>query len=235
MPIRLTAIVPVYNEAATVAQVLAKLARVKACQQIIIVNDGSTDQSGKLIEQFVQRRRDPRRWLYLVKANGGKGSAIRQALAHVTNPYVVIQDADTEYDPDDIPLLVKPIEKHRAEVVYGSRFFGPHNNLLFWHRVGNHLINLLVNVLYNTTLSDLETCYKLIPTARLRQLPLTARGFEFEPEVTCRLLQHGVRIYEVPISYSGRDFSQGKKITWQDGIIALRTIVWIWLQRTPKP
>ena len=162
---------------------------------------------------------------YFTKENGGKGSAVRLGLTKVTGDYTMIQDADLEYDPDDIPELLKPIEKDRVEVVYGSRFLGPHSNLLFWHRVGNSFLNLLVNILYNTTLSDMETCYKVLPTKLFRELNIEANKFDMEPEITCKVLKRGYKIFEVPITYVGRDFSEGKKITWRDGLDALRVII----------
>ncbi len=217
---KLSVIVPVYNEAATVKQVLTKLVKVKDVKEIIVVDDGSTDKSLQLIESVKSSKIN-----IFNKKNGGKGSAIRFGLQQVTGDYVLIQDSDLEYDPDDIPLLTYPVKKGRVEVVYGSRFLGPHSNLLFWHRVGNHLINLMTNVLYNTTLSDLETCYKLMPTKLLKQIKLQSNGFEIEPEITCKILKKGIRIFEVPISYVGRDYSEGKKITWKDGIQAFRVIL----------
>jgi len=225
----LSIIVPVYNEENTVGQILGKLAKLKVCHQLIIVNDGSSDGSSRVIKQFLAKQKAKKtkqpRIKYISQLNAGKGSAIRAGLDHVTNNYTLIQDADCEYDPDDIELLLKPVKKGRAEVVYGSRFLGAHTNLLFWHRVGNHVLNFLVNILYNTTLSDMETCYKLVPTHLLRSLELEANSFELEPEITCKILKRGIRIYEVPISYCGRDFSEGKKITWRDGIHALRSIL----------
>jgi len=159
------------------------------------------------------------------KKNGGKGSAVRLGLTKVTGDYTMIQDADLEYDPDDIPEMLKPLKKGKAEVIYGSRFIGPHSNLLFWHRLGNSLLNLSVNLLYDTTLSDMETCYKLLPTKLWRALKIRANKFDIEPEITCKVLKRGYKIYEVPITYVGRDFSEGKKITWRDGLDAFRVII----------
>lgn len=215
----LSVIVPVYNEEKTIVLVLKKLLEQKSISQIIVVDDGSTDSTETQIKKVSNKKIQ-----YFKKINGGKGSAIRYGLQHVTGEYVMIQDADLEYDPEDIEELLNPVRKGKAEVVYGSRFLGPHMNLLFWHRVGNSVLNLLVNILYNTTLSDMETCYKMMPTESLRALHIEANSFDIEPEITCKLLRKGIRIYEVPISYVGRDFSQGKKITWKDGISALRVI-----------
>lgn len=217
---KLSVIVPVYNEEKTAARLLRILAAVKDVAEIIVVDDGSTDKTAREIKKIKSNKIK-----FWHKENGGKGSAVRFGLDHVTGSHVLIQDADLEYDPQDIPSLLKPIKDGKVEIVYGSRFLGPHLNLLFWHRVGNGLLNLAVNILFNTTLSDMETCYKVVPTEVLKTLELRARGFELEPEITCKLLKNGYKIYEVPISYIGRDFSEGKKITWQDGIIALETII----------
>ncbi len=221
---KLSVIVPVYNEEQTVLETLDRLLGVKQVKEVIIVDDGSTDTSASKIDNYLTCKRSRKASLYK-KENGGKGSAVRFGLTKVTGDYVMIQDADLEYDPLDIPLLIKPIESGRVQVVYGSRFLGPHSNLLFWHRVGNAFLNLVVNVLYNTTLSDMETCYKVLPTALLKEINLQANQFDIEPEITCKILKKGVRIFEVPISYVGRDFSEGKKITWVDGIAALQVII----------
>lgn len=216
---KLSVIVPVYNEVETINDIIAKLLKVSDISEIVIVNDGSTDGTAKLLDKVKSRKIK-----IFHKQNGGKGSAIKYGLAKVTGTYVLIQDADLEYDPDDIPTLVEPIKKGRVSVVFGSRFLGPHSNLLYWHRKGNEFLNFLVNILYNTTLTDMETCYKVMPTKLMRQLDIKSSKFDMEPEITCKLLRQGIYIYEVPISYVGRDFSQGKKITWKDGIDALRVI-----------
>ena len=219
---RLSVLVPLFNEQATIKQVLAKLLKQSAVKEIITVDDGSTDDSAKLVKQLAKKHRHIR---LLQKPNGGKGSAIRYGLAQVTGDYVLIQDADLEYDPEDIAKLLEPVAKGRAEVIYGSRFLGAHSNLLFWHRLGNNFLNFLINILYNTTLSDMETGYKLVPTELLKSLNLTAQRFDLEPEITCKILKRGIRIYEVPINYVGRDFAQGKKITWKDGFAAVHKII----------
>lgn len=219
---KLSVIVPVYNEEATVRQVLEKLVKVKAVDEVIVVNDGSTDGSQAEIDQIKSKKIK-----VLQKKNGGKGSAVRLGLSQVTGDYTLIQDADLEYDPAEIESLLKPLDRSGVEVVYGSRFIGAHSNLLFWHRVGNRFLNILVNILYNTTLSDMETCYKLLPTELFKDLHVTAKGFDIEPEITCKLLRRGYKIFETPISYVGRDFSEGKKITWRDGFDAARVILGI--------
>lgn len=222
---KLSVIIPVYNEEKTVLTILEKLAKVKAVKEIIAVDDGSSDKTLQILNKFSSKRIKGKRLEVVHKKNGGKGSAIRLGLTKVTGDYVLIQDADLEYDPADIPALLEPIKKGSAEVVYGSRFLGPHLNLLYWHLVGNRFINFVANILYNTTLSDLETCYKLLPTQLFRELDIKAHGFDLEPEITCKILRRGIRIFEVPITYVGRDFSEGKKITWVDGIEAVWVIL----------
>lgn len=226
---QLSVIVPVFNEEDTVLITLEKLWRAKDVSQIVIVDDGSRDRSPELIKTFFQKKlktgtKNKKKVVFLRQKNQGKGSAIKTGLKRVTGNYVLIQDADCEYDPEEIPNLVAPIKKGRVQVVYGSRFMGPHLNLLFWHRVANSVLNFLVNILYNTTLSDMETCYKLLPTELLKKINLQSEKFDIEPEITCKILKRGVKIFEVPISYVGRDFSEGKKITWRDGFGALRVI-----------
>jgi glycosyltransferase involved in cell wall biosynthesis len=222
---KLSVIMPVYNEEATVTAILNRLVSVPAVSEVIVVNDGSRDSSEQKIISFMKsRQKNAKKIKYFAKENGGKGSAVRLGLTKVTGDYTMIQDADLEYDPEDISELLKPIKRHRSQVVYGSRFLGPHSNLLFWHRVGNALLNLVVNLLYNTTLSDMETCYKLLPTKLFKELDIQADKFDLEPEITCKVLKRGYNIYEVPITYVGRDFSEGKKITWRDGIDAAKVI-----------
>jgi glycosyltransferase involved in cell wall biosynthesis len=218
---KLSVIVPAFNEAATIGEVLKRLIKVREVKEIVVVNDGSTDKTAREIAKIKHRK-----VRVLTKKNGGKGSAIRLGLSKISGDYVLIQDADLEYDPDDIHLLIEPIKKGRATVVFGSRFLGAHSNLLYWHRKGNEFLNFLVNVLYNTTLSDMETCYKIMPTRALKSLQLQSNKFDIEPEITCKLLKNGFVIFEVPISYVGRNFDQGKKITWRDGVDALKMILW---------
>lgn len=218
--LKLSVLVPIYNEEKTLKEVLRKLLSVSEVTEVIVVDDGSTDSTPQILAQLKHPKLKTFR-----KENGGKGSAIRFGLEHVTGKFVLIQDADLEYDPEDIPALLEPIKRGRVDIVYGSRFLGPHLNLLFWHRVGNSALNFLVNILFNTTLSDMETCYKVVPTEVLRDLNLASNAFDIEPEITCKLLKRGYKIFEVPISYIGRDFSEGKKITWRDGISAVQTII----------
>lgn len=220
--LQLSVIVPVYNEQQTVQQLLQSLLKVKDVFEVVIIDDGSTDDTAKIVKRLVANNKKLK---FFSKTNGGKGSAVRYGLTKVSGNYVMIQDADLEYDPADIQDLLKPIKENKAKVIYGSRFLGPHSNLLFWHRVGNFFLNLMINILYNTTLSDMETCYKVLPTDLARELNLQANGFELEPEITCKVLKRGIRIFEVPISYVGRDFTEGKKITWRDGFKALWVVV----------
>ena len=158
-------------------------------------------------------------------AIAGKGAALRTGFGHATGDYVLVQDADLEYDPDDWPKLLNPVVRGKARVVYGSRFTGERRNMLFLHWIGNRVLSLTTNVLYNTTLSDMETCYKLIDRGLANSLDLRAERFDIEPEITAKILKRGIRIYEVPISYTGREFDEGKKITWRDGFAALWTLV----------
>lgn len=228
MKIKLSLIIPVYNEAATVGEILKRISVVdKSIFEIVIVNDGSTDSTQKEIKKSLKKlpKNFSKKIKVFDKENGGKGSAVRFGLKEITGNYVLIQDADLEYDPDDIPALLEPVKKGRVTVVYGSRFLGPHSNLLFWHRVGNAFLNLVVNILYDTTLSDMETCYKLLPAELIKSLDLKANSFELEPEITCKILKRGVKVFEIPISYVGRDFTEGKKITWKDGFAALEMIL----------
>lgn len=216
---KLSVVIPVYNERPTLAEVVRRCRTVALDydREIIIVDDGSTDGSADIARSLA----DSTVKAILLPKNSGKGVAVRRGIGEATGDYVLIQDADLEYDPADWDKLLAPVESGKATVVYGSRFTGERKNMLFWHWVGNRLLSLLTNILYNSTLSDMETCYKLIPTDLLRSLDLTAKRFEFEPEVTAKILKRGIRIYEVPISYTGREFHEGKKINWRDGITAL--------------
>ena len=214
---KLSIIIPSYNEAATLNQIIIRVKKQNlknVTKEIIVIDDGSTDSTKKILS-----RQTGIKTVSLTK-NQGKGAAIRHGLKQVTGDYVLIQDADLEYDPADIQSLLAPVLSKKAQVVYGSRFLGPHKNMLFWHLKGNQLLSLITNLLYDTTLSDMEVGYKLIPKQLLTSLTLKENRFGFEPEITSKILKSGFRIYEVPVSYSGREFSEGKKITWVDGLIA---------------
>jgi glycosyltransferase involved in cell wall biosynthesis len=224
---KLSVIIPAFNEEGTIGQILDKLKLVPEIKEIVVVDDCSTDDTSGV----VKKKRNPLVKLVRHKKNSGKGKAIRTGLETVSNEYVLIQDADSEYDPQDIPLLLEPIKRGRAEVVFGSRFFGMHTNMFYWHYLGNKFLNWVVNILYNSILSDMETGYKLIPTKLFRELNLKSNDFRIEPEITCKLLKRGTKIIEVPISYVGRTYAEGKKITWKDGFAAIGTIISIKLER----
>jgi glycosyltransferase involved in cell wall biosynthesis len=220
---KLSVIVPVFDERNTVVEIVRRMRKVElpVDLEIVIVDDGSTDGTRDVLRQLA----DSTVRVIIHDVNRGKGAAIRSGLAHVTGDLVLVQDADLEYDPEDWPKLLAPIMRGKARVVYGSRFTGERRNMLFLHWVGNRFLSLVTNVLYNTTLSDMETCYKLFDRELIDGITIRASRFEFEPEVTAKILRRGVRIYEVPISYTGREFDEGKKITWRDGFVALWTLV----------
>lgn len=220
---KLSVIVPVYDERNTVVEIVRRMRAVDlpVDLEIVIVDDGSTDGTRDVLRQLA----DSTVRVVLHERNQGKGAAIRTGLEKVTGDLVLIQDADLEYDPEDWPKLLNPLLRGKAQVVYGSRFTGERRNMLFLHWIGNRFLSLVTNVLYNTTLSDMETCYKLFDRTVLDGITINASRFEFEPEITAKLLRRGIRIYEVPISYTGREFEEGKKITWRDGFIALWTLV----------
>jgi glycosyltransferase involved in cell wall biosynthesis len=215
--VKLSVIMPVYNERATLMEIITRVERLPLEKELIIVDDGSTDGSTDILRGLPPERAK----VILQEANRGKGAAIRAALPQVTGDVVVIQDADLEYDPNDLLKLLKPIVEGKAEVVYGSRFTGERKNMFFWHWVGNRFLTLVTNILFDTTLSDMETCYKMFKAGIVKDISLRSRKFEFEVEITAKVLKRRYRIYEVPISYAGREFHEGKKITWRDGITAL--------------
>jgi glycosyltransferase involved in cell wall biosynthesis len=220
---RLSVIVPVFNERNTVAEVVRRMRSVDLPveREIVIVDDGSEDGTRDVLTQLGDST------VRVVKhaVNRGKGAAIRTGLEHATGDVVLVQDADLEYDPEDWTKLLAPVLKGRARVVYGSRFTGERRNMLFLHWVGNRFLSLVTNVLYNSTLSDMETCYKLFERDALDGIQLRAERFDFEPEFTAKILRSGIRIYEVPISYAGREPHEGQKFTWRDGVAALWTLV----------
>jgi glycosyltransferase involved in cell wall biosynthesis len=220
---KLSVIVPVFNERNTVVEILRRMRAVDLPidREFVVVDDGSDDGTRAVLTQLG----DSTVKIVSHPQNRGKGAAIRTGLEHVTGDLVLIQDADLEYDPDDWSRLIAPMLKGRAQVVYGSRFTGEHRNMLFLHWAGNKALSLLTNLLYNTTLSDMETCYKLFDREVLRGITVKSDRFDFEPEITAKVLRKGIRIYEVPISYAGREFDEGKKITWRDGFAALYALV----------
>ena len=219
----LTVIVPVYNERTTVAEVIRRMRAVElpVSLHVIAVDDGSSDGSDKVLGAL----EDSTVRVMRHQKNQGKGAAIRTGLAEAKGDLVLIQDADLEYDPNDWPKLLDPILSGKARVVYGSRFTGERKNMLPLHWMGNRLLSLVTNVLYRSTLSDMETCYKLFDAQVLEGLRVVSNRFDFEPEITAKILRRGHRIYEVPISYAGREHDEGKKITWRDGFGALRALI----------
>jgi glycosyltransferase involved in cell wall biosynthesis len=219
----LSVIIPVYNERATVAEIIRRVRAVDVplTLQVIVVDDGSTDGSDKVLGAL----EDSTVRVITHAKNQGKGAAMRTGIAAATGDLLLIQDADLEYDPDDWMRLLDPILKGKASVVYGSRFTGERKNMLPLHWFANRILSFTTNLLYSSTLSDMETGYKLFDAEVLKGMTIVSNGFEFEPEITAKVLRRGFRIYEVPISYAGREPSEGKKITWQDGFGALAALV----------
>jgi glycosyltransferase involved in cell wall biosynthesis len=217
---RISFVVPACNEVATVCQVLDGLTTLGLDAQVVVIDDGSTDGTAEAVERWSEANGPV---VLLRQPHQGKGAAVRAAIPHLDGEITVIQDADMEYDPADVPELVAPIERGLADVVFGSRLSGgrPQRAYLFWHLVGNRFLSLLTNVLYNTTLSDMETGYKAFRTDVLRSLDLRQNGFGIEPEITAKVCRRELRIYELPIAYYGRTYAEGKKITWRDGFKAI--------------
>lgn len=221
----LSIIMPVYNEAATVGKVIATVLAQPQVAELICVNDCSSDNSGKVLDQLAIN--EPRLRVYHHEFNQGKGAALRTGIAMATAPIVMIQDADLEYDPTEYPRMLHPILSDRADVVFGSRFIGSeaHRVLYFWHSVGNKFLTLLSNMFTNLNLTDMETCYKAFRREIIQSVKIEENRFGFEPEITAKIAARGVRIYEVAISYHGRTYAEGKKIGWKDGFSALRCIL----------
>ena len=219
---KLSVVIPVYNEIATIEEILNRVKSVPLEKEIIVVEDASTDGT----REWLQKLDDPDIKVFFHDKNRGKGAALRTAFEKVAGEIVVVQDADLEYDPREYDRLIEPIIDGRADVVYGSRFTGgPQRVLFFWHYVGNKFLTLLSNMLTNLNLSDMETCYKIFRAELLEKITLTSNRFGFEPEITAKFAKLHCRIYEVPISYSGRNYEEGKKITWKDGLAAFFHIV----------
>jgi glycosyltransferase involved in cell wall biosynthesis len=222
--LRISVIIPVYNECRFIEEVVRRVGSVQLDIEIICVDDHSTDGTTEILERLASERLITR--FVIHPANRGKGAAVRTGLTQATGDVIVIQDADLEYDPRELPSLLEPIASGKADAVIGSRFLGgPHRVLYFWHRVGNGLLTLLSNVLTDLNLTDMESCYKMVRADLIKSFPLQAERFGIEVELTARLAQSGARIYEVPISYSGRTYEEGKKITWRDGVAALWHLV----------
>ena len=220
---KLSVIVPAYNEAATIEASLRRVldADLPIDREVLVINDGSTDETA----QIVSAMGDANVQLIDQPQNMGKGAALRRGFAEAGGDLIVVHDADLEYNPADWPRMLAPLQEGVADVVYGSRFTGERRNMMFWHWVGNRFLSLVTNVLYNTTISDMETCYKMMDTDLIRSVRLSANRFDIEPEITAKLLRSGSRIYEVPIRYTGRELHEGKKISWRDGIPALLTLL----------
>src|SRR5262245_57497549 len=213
----LSVVMPVYNERTTAEEMIRRVLSVPRRIELIVVDDGSRDGTGEILERL-QRELG---FTLLRQANGGKGAALRRGFAAVTGDLVIIQDADLEYSPEEYPDLIELICKGHADVVYGSRFLGRHRVFLFTHYLGNRVVTLATNVLYNTMLTDMETCYKAMRVDVLRSFTLESNGFDIEPEMTAKIFKRGYRVYEIPITYAGRNYDEGKKITWVAGFGAL--------------
>ena len=220
---KLSIVMPVYNEHATIEEILSRVEAVGLADEIVIVDDGSTDGTRELLHELASKY--PITNLIMHQHNQGKGAAVRTGIQAARGELILIQDADLEYDPRDYPTLLKPIEEGVADVVYGSRFLGaPRRSTMFWHMIANKLLTLFTNILYNSILSDMETGYKLFKSEVIKSIPLRARRFDFEPEVTAKLLKRRIRIFEVPISFYPREYSEGKKIGLRDAFEAAWTL-----------
>lgn len=219
---KLSVIMPVYNEKDTVREILRQVRAVGRADEIVVIDDGSTDGTRGIL-----REEEKQGDIVLVfhEKNMGKGAAVTTGFQRATGDIVLIQDADLEYDPRDYPTLVRPIEEGRVAVVYGSRFLGPRKAMMFWHMLGNQFLTLVTNILFNAILSDMETCYKVLRADVAKDLKLQSRGWGIDPEITAKVLRRGHRIFEVPISYYGREYTEGKKITWRDGLRVLWTLI----------
>jgi glycosyltransferase involved in cell wall biosynthesis len=224
-------LIPAFNEAATIGEVLRRIDALGLDSQIVVVDDGSTDATAAIVEAYAAGRAHVE---LLRQPNRGKGAAVRAAAARITKDIAVIQDADMEYDPADVVKLIAPIEMGVADVVYGSRLSGgaPQRAYMFWHLIGNRFLSLLTGVLFNTTLSDMETGYKAFRSDVLRSLRLTQDSFAIEPEITGEICRRHLRIYEMPISYYGRTYAEGKNITWRDGFRAILVLFQVRLRRS---
>lgn len=219
----LSIIIPVYNEEKTIESGLHRVLSARVAgwkKEVIVVDDGSTDGTRKALSRWEKKCR----MIYLPH-NAGKGRALRAGFAQATGDIIIIQDADLEYNPDDYPVLLRPFSDERVSVVYGSRFLGPHLSTMYLYALGNKFVTLVTNILYNTNITDMETGYKVFRRKILKDVSLSANRFDFEPEFTAKILKVGYQIYEVPISYYGRKFKEGKKLTWKDGVVAIFTLL----------
>lgn len=213
----LSVVIPVYNEKNTLTTIIEKVQKVKIDKEIIIVDDYSTDGTREILNEL----KTDNIKIFYHDFNQGKGAALRTAFNHVQGDYIIIQDADLEYEPAEYHVLLDPFIKFDADVVYGSRFKGNTRVMFFWHYLGNKFLSLVTNILYNTTITDMETCYKMFKKEVITSLKIESNRFDFEPEITAKVLKAKYKIFEVPISYNGRDYHEGKKITWRDGFMAV--------------
>lgn len=220
---KISVLMPVYNERETIQEIIRQVQAVELEKEIICVDDLSTDGTREVLQEITAGASNVK--LLCHSKNLGKGAAVKTGLEQVDGDVVIIQDADLEYDPQDYPHLLRPILSGKTQVVYGSRFLGEHKAMYFWHSLGNKLLTLATNILYDTTLTDMETGYKVFTRDVARKIRLTSPRWGFDPEITSRILKMGYRIYEVPIAYAGREFYEGKKITWRDGFTVLFTLV----------
>ena len=220
---KLSVLIPVFNEKQTVLKVIEAVQGVdlQVEKEIVVVDDGSTDGTRELLETYEA----PNVRKVFHARNRGKGAAVATALEHAEGDIVLIQDADLEYSPSDYPVLLEPILAGKADVVYGTRFLGPHRVFMFWHYTANRFLTFVTNLLYNTMLTDMETCYKVFRVDVLRSFRLKSRSFDLEPEITAKVFKRSYKTFEVPISYNGRSYEEGKKITWRDAVVALWTLV----------
>ena len=225
---KLSVVIPVYNEIDTIDEILKQVKEVDVGmeKEIVLIDDFSTDGTRKRLQEIEKEEVENNVKVFYHEKNRGKGAALRTGFQHVTGDITLIQDADLEYNPREYPKLLEPILDGRADVVYGSRFLGgPHRVLFFWHYTANRFLTFLSNMFTNLNLTDMETCYKVFKTSLLKEIPLKCDRFGFEPEITAKVAKRKYRIYETPISYSGRDYSEGKKINWKDGVAALYHII----------
>ena len=232
MPEKLSIVIPVFDEEKTVCEILDRVIAVELDggleKELILVNDCSTDNTEAVLKEYIQSHPEVQIKYVAHKVNKGKGAALHTGIAEATGNYLVIQDADLEYDPEEYNILLMPMLKGEADVVYGSRFMGgkPHRILFFWHTIGNRFLTMLSNIFNDLNLTDMETCYKLFRSEVIKSLTLSEQRFGFEPEVTAKIAKvSGIRIYEVGISYYGRTYAEGKKINWKDGVSAIWCIL----------